>query len=112
MIKNIVFDMGNVVIRFDPPAFIARVGVSGEDSEILMREIFQSPEWVMMDRGVLDDEGAAEALCPRVPAHLREIARKLIAFWDRPILEVAGISPLIEELKGMGCGIYLLSNAS
>lgn len=112
MIKNIVFDMGNVVIRFDPPAFIARFGVSGEDSEILMREIFQSPEWVMMDRGVLDDEGAAEALCPRVPAHLREIARKLIAFWDRPILEVEGICPLIEELKSMGCGIYLLSNAS
>ena len=112
MIKNIVFDMGNVVIRFDPPAFIARFGVSGEDSEILLREIFQSPEWVMMDRGVLDDEGAAEALCPRVPAHLREIARKLIAFWDRPILEVEGIYPLIEELKGMGCGIYLLSNAS
>jgi putative hydrolase of the HAD superfamily len=104
--------MGNVVIRFDPAAFIDRFGVSAEEREILLREIFRSPEWVMMDRGVLTDEQCAEILCERVPAHLREIARKLIAFWDRPIIEVEGIYPLIEELKGLGYGIYLLSNAS
>ena len=112
MIKNIVLDMGNVVIRFDPRAFIARFGVNEEERELLMREVFLSPEWVMLDRGTLNDEQAAEILCPRLPEHLREIARKLISFWDRPILEVEGMYPLIEELKGLGCGIYLLSNAS
>ena len=112
MIKNIVFDMGNVVIRFDPDAFIERFGVSGEDKKTLLLEIFRSPEWVMMDRGVLTDDQAADILCPRVPEHLRNVARKLIALWDRPIIEVEGICPLIEELKGLGYGIYLLSNAS
>ncbi len=112
MIKNIVFDMGNVVIRFDPDAFIERFGVSGEDKKTLLREIFRSPEWVMMDRGVLTDDQAADILCPRVPEHLRNVARKLIALWDRPIIEVEGICPLIEELKDLGYGIYLLSNAS
>lgn len=112
MIKNIVFDMGNVVIRFDPTAFIDRFGVSAEERELLLREVFRSPEWVMMDRGTLTDEQCADILCPRLPEHLREIARKLIAFWDRPILETEGICPLIEELKGLGYGIYLLSNAS
>ena len=112
MIKNIVFDMGNVIIRFDRNAFIDRFGVSPEEREILLREIFLSPEWVMMDRGTLTDEQAADVLCPRVPEHLRDIARKLIGFWDRPILEIDGIYPLIEELKGKGYGIYLLSNAS
>ncbi len=112
MIKNIVFDMGNVVIRFDPAAFIDRFGVSGEERKMLLREVFRSPEWVMMDRGTLTDEQCADILCPRLPEHLRDIARKLIAFWDRPILETEGICPLIEELKGLGYGIYLLSNAS
>ena len=112
MIKNIVFDMGNVVIRFDPAAFIARFGVSAEERDMLLREVFRSPEWVMMDRGTLTDEQCADILCPRLPEHLRDIARKLIAFWDRPILETEGICPLIEELKGLGYGIYLLSNAS
>lgn len=112
MIKNIVFDMGNVVIRFDPDAFIERFGVSGEDKKTLLLEIFRSPEWVMMDRGTLTDEQAADILCPRMPEHLRDVARKLIALWDRPIIEIEGIYPLIEELKGLGYSIYLLSNAS
>ena len=112
MIKNIVFDMGNVVIRFDPDAFIERFGVSGEDKKTLLLEIFRSPEWVMMDRGRLTDEQCADVLCPRVPEHLRDVARKLIALWDRPIIEIEGIYPLIEELKGLGYSIYLLSNAS
>lgn len=112
MIRNIVFDMGNVIIRFDRDAFIDRFGVTEEERKILLREIFLSPEWVMMDRGTLTDEQAADILCPRVPEHLRDIARKLIGFWDRPILEIEGIEPLIEELKGKGYGIYLLSNAS
>ena len=112
MIRNIVFDMGNVIIRFDRDAFIDRFGVTEEERKTLLREIFLSPEWVMMDRGTLTDEQAADILCPRVPEHLRDIARKLIGFWDRPILEIEGIEPLIEELKGKGYGIYLLSNAS
>ena len=112
MIKNIVFDMGNVIIRFDPAAFIDRSGLSAGDKQTLLVEIFRSPEWVMMDRGTLTDEQCADILCPRLPEHLREIARKLIALWDRPIIEVEGICPLIEELKGKGYGIYLLSNAS
>ena len=62
MIKNIVFDMGNVIIRFDRDAFIDRFGVSEEDRRILLREIFLSPEWVMMDRGTLTDEQAADSL--------------------------------------------------
>ena len=60
----------------------------------------------------LTDEQAADILCPRVPEHLRDVARKLIALWDRPIIEIEGIYPLIEGLKSQGYGIYLLSNAS
>ena len=112
MIRNIIFDMGNVVIRFDRENFMDRLGVSVDDRELLMREVFLSPEWVMMDRGTLTDEQASEALCPRLPERLRDTASKLIHFWDRPILEVEGIYPLIEELKGLGYGVYLLSNAS
>ena len=32
--------------------------------------------------------------------------------WDRPILEIDGMYDLVAELKSMGYGIYLLSNAS
>ena len=112
MIRNIVFDMGGVLIRFDRDFFMERFGISGEDKELLMREVFLAPEWVMMDRGTLTDEQAGEIMCHRIPERLHEAVWKLVSFWDRPILEIEGMYELVEELKGLGYGIYLLSNAS
>ena len=112
MIKNIVFDMGGVLIRFDRDFFMERFGVEGEDKKLLMREVFLAPEWVMMDRGVLTDQQAGEIMCRRIPERLHDAVWKLVTFWDRPILEINGMYDLIEELKGMGYGVYLLSNAS
>ena len=112
MIKNIVFDMGNVLIRFDRDVFLDRAGVTGEDRTLLMREVYLSLEWSRMDRGSLTDEQAADIICRRIPERLHNTVRSLVGMWDRPILPIEGMYELVEELKGMGYGIYLLSNAS
>lgn len=112
MIKNIVFDMGGVLIRFDRHYFISRLGVSAEDEELLMRQVFHSLEWARMDRGSLTDEQAAESICRRVPERLHDAVGKLVSMWDRPILPVEGMYELVSELKAKGYPIYLLSNAS
>ncbi|MGM9588804.1 MAG: HAD family hydrolase [Faecousia sp.] len=112
MIRNIVFDMGNVLLYFDRDYFISRLGIEGEDKELLKREVFLSLEWARMDRGSMTDAEAAESVCRRLPEHLHEAARKLVQMWDRPILPIDGMYELIEELKAKGYGIYLLSNAS
>ncbi len=112
MIRNIIFDMGNVLIRFDRDYFISRLGVAGEDRELLNREVFRSLEWARMDRGSMTDEEAAKSVCKRLPEHLHDAAAKLVGMWDRPILPIEGMYELIKELKAAGYGIYLLSNAS
>jgi putative hydrolase of the HAD superfamily len=112
MIKNILFDMGQVLIRFDRDYFMERLGVSDEDKTLLMREVFLSVEWVQMDRGTLREEEAFRAIAERLPERLHDAAQKLIGMWDRPILEIDGMYDLVAELKRMGYGIYLLSNAS
>ena len=112
MIRNILFDMGNVLIYFDREVFMDRLGVSEEDKKLLMRQVFLSVEWVRMDRGSMVEADAVASCCTRLPERLHETAEKLIAMWDRPILPIPGMYELIEELKGKGYGIYLLSNAS
>ena len=111
-IRNILFDMGNVLIYFDRNLFMERLGVSEEDRKLLMREVFLSVEWVRMDRGSLVEESALECICRRLPERLHDAAQKLVSMWDRPILPIPGMYELIEELKTNGYGIYLLSNAS
>ena len=112
MIRNIVFDMGKVLLRFEPAYFIERAGAAEEDRALLLREVYQSLEWARMDRGSMTEAEAAASICRRLPADLHETAHALIDRWDRPILPVEGMEELIVELKEKGYGIYLLSNAS
>lgn len=112
MIKNIIFDMGGVLLRFEPEYFIARLGITGPDADLLRREVFRSADWVRMDRGTLTDEEGVRSICTRLPSHLHAAAAELICRWEHPeILPMDGMAELIGELKAAGYGIYLLSNA-
>lgn len=112
MIRNIVFDMGNVLIHWRPEIFVEREGVPEEDRPLLLREVFGSVEWIQMDRGVLTFEEAIAAMRSRLPERLHSAVRELtLNWWKRHLLPVEGMAELVRELKEMGYGIYLLSNA-
>lgn len=111
-IRSIVFDMGNVLISYCPEAFIQRLGVTAEDEALLLREVFKDIEWVQLDRGTISEERAVHQICGRLPERLHEAATELVCGrWKRPV-PVEGMKDLIAELKGLGYGIYLLSNAN
>ena len=112
MIKNILFDMGNVLLHFDRKVFLDRLEISEEDKQLLLREVFLSVEWVKMDRGTLWEETAEPLMCQRLPAHLHAAVHSLVSEWDEPMLPVEGMAELVQELKENGNGIFLLSNAS
>ena len=112
MIRNIVFDMGNVLIHWRPALFVERMAIPEEDRPALLREVFGSVEWIQMDRGTLSFEEGLGAICRRLPERLRGPARELTLDWWRDCLfPVEGMGELVRELKGLGYGIYLLSNA-
>jgi len=112
MIRNILFDMGNVLLRFDRQEFLDRLDVSEEDKQRLLQEVFLSPEWVEMDRGTLREETAEPMMCSRLPAYLHGAVHQLASCWDQPILPMEGMQELVQELKEAGYGVFLLSNAS
>ena len=113
MIRNIVFDMGNVVIQFDPKSFIDREGIlDPEDRKIVMNELFLSVEWAQMDAGPLTEETAEPLILPRFPERLRGKVRNLLYNWSYPRDMIPGMEDLIKRLKEAGYRIYLLSNAS
>lgn len=112
MIRNILFDMGNVLIRFDRKLFLDRLDISEADKTVLLREVFANVEWAEMDRGTKTEETALVSMCKRLPQRLHAAAETMTLHWDEPLLPIAGMYELVEELKEKGYGVYLLSNAS
>ena len=110
MIKNIVFDMGGVLINFDAQRYTARFVPDPADYELIRRELFRSVEWIGMDRGSITDEEAVASVCRRLPERLHQGVRDILDNWHQDIPPLDGVYDLVEELKGKGYGIYLLSN--
>ena len=52
MIKNIVFDLGNVLIEFNPLKYLEKFEFDEKTKKILYKVIFQSNDWIEYDRGI------------------------------------------------------------
>ena len=112
MIKNFVFDMGEVLIHFDIRAFADRYDISEDDKELVLREVFWgNANWSLNDWGRIDEAEVARRACERLPEHLHEAARGLATHWFDPLIPVKGMADVIRRIKKAGYGIYLLSNA-
>ena len=113
MIRNVIFDMGMVLIQWDQYEIIARFGVTGKDAEILRREVFHGFEWPAMDNGLMSADEVVRRVCRRLPEHLHSAAKSCVCdWWKGELIHTDGIEDLVRELKGLGYGLYVLSNAT
>ena len=110
MIRNIIFDMVGVLMRFDTESYIEEHHLSEADVAILRKEVFRSLEWAMQDRGSISTEEAERRICDRVPAHLRFAVHDLLYREGRKIVPIDGMRELLQDLKGRGFHLFVLSN--
>lgn len=113
MIRNIVFDMGQVLIHWTPKQFTASMHLTEEQENQLILEVFRNTEWIRLDRGSISEEEAAASICQRLPQSLHKNAYELVTgWWKIRRVPMEGMAELIRELKENGYAIYLLSNAN
>lgn len=111
MIRNIVFDIGNVLTNFRWKEFLMDKGFDGEMIRRIARASVENPLWQEVDRGVWDQEKLMREfikLDPEIEAELR-LAYDVICGMVTPR---AYAIPWIKELKEKGYGVYYLSNFS
>lgn len=112
--KNILFDMGNVLVTYNPEWVIRHYT---EDEE-LIREVknivFNSQEWFLLDAGLIEEEKAERNWMERLSSDkARELAHLSFQNWHLYNMKVIpGTAEMIRALKENGKEIYLLSNAS
>jgi len=112
MIKNIVFDLGRVMVEFDPVAYLRGFGYPGELTQKLFEIVF-GHDWYLHDRGdyaTIDD--LREALAEKYPAYAAELTAVLRGDWVKIHYLKTDTADYMAELKRRGYHIYILSNLS
>lgn len=112
MIKNVVLDMGNVLLDFNPSFVLDHFCSSEEEKDVIRKELFEGPEWALGDRGDIKDKDRFELVKGRVPEKYHEALRNCCDHWDICMYPLEGAKEFCEYVKEHGFGIYVLSNAS
>ncbi|WP_423189957.1 HAD family hydrolase [Alkalibacterium sp. f15] len=112
MIKHVVFDMGNVLIRYAPADFIQTFTSNTEHQKLLLNEIFYADEWQQYDRGTIKKEEIIENASKRLPETLHMSVTEVMDTWYKEMTPILEMEDVLKRLKENGYYLYLFSNVS
>ena len=110
-IKNIVLDMGNVLLDYNPNVILDKVCENQEEKDIIYNELFLGKEWIMGDLGEITNAERYDRVKERVPEHLHSKLKKCVEEWDVCMIPVEGAIEFCNKVREDGYGVYVLSNA-
>ena len=110
MIKNIIFDLGNVIINYDQDKIINNFTID-EDEKIFIKEtIFKSPEWKLLDLGQITNNAAIEEIQKRNDIKYNKLINIFLHEWYKTQPINKDIVEIAKKLKERNYNIYVLSN--
>ena len=113
MIKNLVFDFGQVLVHFEPEYMVGRYVSDPADAKLLENVVFDRLYWDRLDAGTITDEETVKLVKERLPERLWEVAETIYYNWIYNIPEIDGMRELIVYLKeNYGISVLLTSNIS
>lgn len=113
MIRNIVFDMGRVLLDYDPYLPCFRHAQNAEDASIVHRAIFADPSWApMIDGGVMtEEEYLVQAQTRLETERLKVLAAAVMSdWWLDGLYPKSQMDKVISGLLEKGYRLYILSN--
>lgn len=106
---NVVFDIGNVLIHWDPRVLYRTIFSTEDEVEWFLGNVC-THEWNLeQDRGRSFEEAIAEATA-RHPKHADAIAAYHHRWTETIIGPIAGTVAILEELKASGTPLYAITN--
>jgi putative hydrolase of the HAD superfamily len=106
---NLIFDLGGVVVRWDPDAIIAGVFPDKKVRVKVREDVLAHPDWLELDRGTLALDEAARRAARRTGIAEAELAR-LLAAVPPSLVPFPESVDLLYRLKARGYPLYCLSN--
>lgn len=109
MIKNVIFDVGKVLVEYDPEGYLKRLGFDEETQKAVSEAMFQSKLWNESDRGVLSTSKLLEGFIANAPVYEEAIRKAHGSVGDTIDLMEYAVD-WVKDLKSRGYRLYILSN--
>ncbi len=109
--RNIIFDVGKVLVSYDPDGYMDRMGFDPETKRRLKAAVFEHQLWIDADQGLGTPEEFLHAFTENAPDLADEIRQVhdsvggTIELYDYAV-------DWILDLKNRGYHVYILSNYS
>ncbi len=107
MIKNVIFDIGNVILAFNRDYLLSHF-YTGKDYDLVKEKIFYN--WEELDEDLISLEKYDERVKASLPEKYHGVAMAVLHNWEYYMSYKPGIVDLIRELKNKGYKLYVLSN--
>ena len=111
MIRNIIFDVGKVLVSYEPDAYMQRLGISKENQKKINEAMFQNKLWDTSDQGL----GTPDEFLQKFIAGAPELADEITKI-HKTVGNTVELFPYamewILDLKARGYHVYILSNYS
>ena len=111
MYKNIIFDMGNVLIEWNPQNIVAKFTDDKDKIDKITGALFEIPEWGKLDEGTVSEEEILNIAKSKLSEDYYEVLEEVFDNWHYCLPVVFETNTLVKELRKKGYKIYLLSNA-
>ena len=115
MIKNIIFDFGDVIIKFNPKEIAKKYTNNPEELDFIIKEVVNSEEWLgkgLIDLGEISLLEAASRINKRTNYIHEDLVNSYLRDLPNNFTYNGDILNLLNKLKNKGYKLYLLSNIS
>lgn len=110
--KNLVFDMGNVLIEWNSEKILQAITDDIKLQNLLRKEVFETGLWVQTDEGVKTREEMIEIVSDKIGEEYRNEITQLSRYWYKYVDVYTKVQDRIIELSKNGYNIYILSNTA
>ena len=109
LIRNIIFDIGNVLLNFKPEQFLKRFVNDEFRIKEFITNVVKSETWRSLDRGIISLQEAQDEYLERYPEE-RKLILIFFSHWQEMLTPITHNIKILRELKSNDYKIYLLSN--
>lgn len=111
MYKNIIFDLGGVMVHFDPREYLMEMFHDPIVEQKLYDMTFGSKEWLMVDAGDISRYAADSAMLDRTRmAGYGFEGQEIVDHWPNILRTRRDVVDIAAQLKAQGFRLYCLSN--